>query len=141
MREILFKAKCNHNGEWVEGMYYKSKMSGCYILAPKLKIRKRDGLAIGDDFILFEIDPDTLCQYTGLKDKNSNKIWENDICILHTNSIDEEDGYFKIEYYEESAQYILDSDSITLDFDNVRASDCEVVGNVFDTPELLDERE
>ena len=41
MREILFKAKRMDNGEWVEGYYYESKISGCYILTPKLKVRKK----------------------------------------------------------------------------------------------------
>ena len=136
MRMILFRAKRKDNGEWVEGQYV-------YICNPHAENGEpvKHLICNGTNVFNDEIDPETLCQYTGLKDKNGNKIWENDICILHTNSIDEEDGYFKVEYYEESAQYILDSDSITLDFDNVRASDCEVVGNVFDTVELLADEE
>ncbi|MDO4275893.1 MAG: YopX family protein [Eubacteriales bacterium] len=66
MREILFKAKRKDTGKWAEGFL----MDKNYINVP-----------LGDDSIFFgmqyEIDPDTICQYTGLTDQNGEKIWEN----------------------------------------------------------------
>lgn len=72
MREILFKAKRKDNGEWVEGYYRRIPCMGMlehYIMPRNPKNRMEQ----------YAIDPDTLCQYTGLTDKNGRKIWENDI--------------------------------------------------------------
>ena len=73
MREILFKAKRKDNGKWVEGYY-----------------QKRYDLLGNEEHLIFhadsytvweyaEIDPETLCQFTGRCDRYGNKIWENDI--------------------------------------------------------------
>ena len=72
MREILFKAKREDNGEWVEGYYRRIPCMGMlehYIMPRNPKNRMEQ----------YAIDPETLCQYTGLTDKNGRKIWENDI--------------------------------------------------------------
>lgn len=77
MREILFKAKRIDNGEWVEGCYVTSdgKSFICMDIVEHYCV-----IALR----WFEIDPETICQFTGLCDKNGNKIWENDIIQYDT---------------------------------------------------------
>lgn len=127
-REILFKAKRIDNGEWVEG-YYVYCRKRHYILQVLNK-------AIGFDereYEWVEVDPDTICQYTGLTDKNGKKIWENDIVELP-----DEEGYFTCEWEEDAARFVMNVDGLTVDFDNYWSYQTEVAGNIFDNPELLE---
>lgn len=85
MREILFKAKRIDNGEWIEGSFLNldSDSGYCYIVptyetASTLPIKS----LILDRMKL--VDPETICQFTGLTDKNGKKIWENDIVTCQT---------------------------------------------------------
>lgn len=82
MREILFKAKRIDNGKWFEGYYQKRY---------DLLGNEEHLIFRADSYTVWEyakIDPETLCQFTGLYDRYGNKIWENDILMCHGNSED-----------------------------------------------------
>lgn len=126
MREILFKAKRKDNGEWVEGGYFSEPYT------EKKFIICWNSFGLGfNEFI--EVEPDTICQYTGLTDKNGKKIWENDIV-----EIAGEDGYFKCEWEKDTSRFVLNGDGLTVDFDNYYGYECEVIGNIFDNADLLE---
>lgn len=125
MREILFKAKRIDNGEWVEGYLVKYPSS-------KVEIFKECGEP-PDILLRCEVDPETLCQCTGLKDKNGKRIWENDIIR------DIEMGYQSVFFDSDIAGFALDDGKFENSFGEFYAGDCEVVGNIFDNAELLEQ--
>lgn len=75
MREILFKAKRIDNGEWVEGrLIYNLSPFHTDNTIRDAWIKER----LGNISETYEVDPETVCQYTGLKDKNGVKVFEDD---------------------------------------------------------------
>lgn len=142
MREILFRGKRMDNGEWVYGYYT------CF---NGVEHRIYDGCAETDWDEYFpdwwNVDPDTVGQYTGLKDKNGKRIFEGDILSIpfeedrspyEENSIYYEKGevYFDTERYGWYVRFREYNDEISLwEYDN---TDIEVIGNVHDNPELLE---
>lgn len=127
-REILFKAKRKDNGEWVEGQYV-------YITNPLTEDGKPIKHLVCNGTNIFNdlIDPDTLCQYTGLTDKNGKKIWENDIVHCGTK--------LRVSWHHFKASWVLSKKGWLYNHffgEAVEPEDVEVVGNVFDNPELLE---
>ena len=132
-REILFKAKRKDSGEWVEGYYRRIPCMGLhehYIMPQNPKNRLEQ----------YEIDPDTICQYTGFTDKNGQKIWENDVVRYYDNlaNMNKED---LVKWNETHASFVRlhksKMGSQYLYIDECIANRCEVIGNIFDNPELL----
>ena len=145
MREILFKAKRKDNGEWVEGYLFK-----------QVAIEDRIYFAIEviDSTVkAYEIDENTICQYTGLTDKNGCKIWEND--IIEFEDVGEEGYEYKegfdftnrarVEFAEGrwSLTDFAEENSAVVDemYNHAEFMElwkyCQVIGTKFDNPELL----
>lgn len=139
MREILFKGKRKDNGEWIEGSLITS-INRAWISSEKTDPQRLRSISNTDAiWRAIEIIPETICQFTGLCDKNGKRIWENNVVWLvyngegHIYQIvwDNSELDFKAtngeENYGSNFEYLLCCDEI------------EVIGNIFDNPELLQE--
>jgi uncharacterized phage protein (TIGR01671 family) len=125
----LYRGKRIDNGEWVVGHFYEF-MGKSYIFEPPFTSKD----------LTYEVDPSTICQCTGLKDKSGKLIWENDVC-------DRKEQYPEIVKYC-NGDWTLDYSYAShkesggcycnLGFYAEERKCVEVIGNIFDNPELLE---
>lgn len=91
------------------------------------------------DYVEYEIDPTTICQCTGLKDKNGKLVWENDIMFAHLdNAYPEDETYIRIMWHENGFYSIENGGIDIMPFGKFDQEHFEVCGNIFDNPELLE---
>ena len=129
-REIKFRGKVRRaevshssHSDWVKGNYILDSNDVAHILCTH-PLR-------GDK--LFEIDPETVGQYTGLKDKNGREIYEGDICTHKFF------GEIVVVWSEEDACFACNTlDDVIKDELSYCLADIEtVIGNIHNNPELL----
>ena len=125
-REILFRGKRVDNGEWVEGdLAQDTDLETAYVGGFNYYT---DGDGLQREPFQYEVDPSTVCQYTGLTDRNGKKIFEGDI--------------LKWDEKEWGCPFF---ETVTWNYElfEIRQHEwksfCEVIGNIFDNPELLEE--
>ena len=121
MREILFKAKRLDNGECVDGFYCCIGPAGQekHYIIPEY----------ASAFYGVEVDPSTVCQYTGLTDKNRKKIFEGD--IVEGIDFSAEDGYGVVQW-DDGAFEVVGNDICGTFHENYWGKYFEVIGNKFD---------
>lgn len=143
MKEILFKAKRTDNGEWIEGYLFDDGMLGeKRMFIGELVIAPYEGPIRGKWTVIAngfdEVDPDTICQFTGLCDKNGKKIWENDILMAHLDESYPEDATYETVEWNISGWGTRENGSMDREYlDKFDLEHFEVVGNIFDNKELL----
>ena len=133
MREILFKAKQIDNGEWIEG---------CLVIDHSRSNLFEYRMQPVESGVLYTppIYPKTLCQFTGLCDKNGKKIWESDILMAHLDESYPEDVTYKTVEWGVAGWVTHEANSIDREYiDEFDLKYFEVVGNIFDNKELLQE--
>lgn len=158
MRDILFKGKRPDTGEWVEG-YIVRHGTTTWIYTGEVidtgKIEPVYGLPYFKPE-KYVVDPDTICQCTGLTDKNGNKIWENDIVESARYDWDDDPpdvagvvrfgtGTFDGGAYEYNGWVVKEKDGNT---DSTPLIEYEkymgtyygycIIGNIFDNPDMLE---
>ena len=120
MRQIKFRGKRTDTGEWIYGDLLTSNGTECEISDWNDVVYSR-----------YDVDPDTVGQFTGLLDKNGKEVYEGDIITDSDGDVGQmcwDEGC--LEYYTQYNDGLQDRFSCW--------HPCEVVGNNFDNPELME---
>lgn len=139
MREIKFRGKRLDNGEWVVGSYIEAENRDLSIAHQIVPYESGEAVR--------EVDPVTVGQYTGLKDKNGKEIWEGDIFKEYGSGIVRsvfrvpgglafEDNPVSFGYDHRAPAYPYSSIA-EMQSTSWLLQCCEVIGNIHDNRHLL----
>lgn len=139
-REILFRGKRVDNGEWVYGrglQQCKDELGNEIVAIFKDVVKSEKYIKKEGRYTLYyaPVKAETLGQYTGLKDKNGNKIFEGDIVTIGNNLkavVIWFNGSFRLQDELSSKATYLDDIGVIM-----RDYDVQVIGNIHDNPELM----
>ena len=141
----FFRAKRIDNGEWVKGYLVETRHNTYH---DGYRIIDKDGINYDEldyyepIFISYVIDESTICQYTGMTDKNGHKIWENDILVAHLDEKFPEDETYEHVIWHESGFCTMEKNSTDCEpLDGFDTRYFAVCGNIFDNAELLERKE
>ena len=135
MRENLFHGKRKDTGEWVEGYY-------CAFNGVSHRIYTGYAETDCGEFYpdYYEVIPETVGQYAVATDKNSTKIFEGDICKVTMFTCEGEDKHYLCEVCFDCGSFVFRErsgfDILPVDIYDFE-TDVEVIGNIYDNPELI----
>ena len=134
----LFKAKRIDDGEWEIGSLI-ALPTGEYEISNKCNNPPDCDHIWNKVVITHKVKPSTICQCTGLKDKNGKLIWENDIMVAHLDDdYPEDETYIRILWYESGFCSKEKGSEDISPIDKFDQEHFEVCGNIFDNTELLE---
>ncbi len=143
MRDIIFRGKRIDNGEWVYGDLVRDSIGGTYVFPNDTK-----GL-----YTEYKVNPETIGQYTGLKDKNGTKIFEGDVIEYARYNL--KTGYKNYKDVKEVCRIFWNDNKhafylrtklecgaasglLLFDDDRCDGFDIKIIGNEYDNPELIE---
>lgn len=146
MREIIFRGKRKDNGEWIYGYLTKHMFAGYTEYTAIVRKEVKAIYKQGTEYVYnsYEVIPETVGQYTGLTDKNGNKIFEWDIHKFNKNLF--------VAKYGAYCDFESDAEGYGWFFRNIKTGDCytfygnekdyvNIIGNIHDNSELLEVQE
>lgn len=123
MRELKFRAKNRHTGEWLYGDYHREGKVH-YITKPSLYLREYAPIE-------FIVDAKTTGQFTGLRDKNGKEIYEGD--IVRYIDCNDTISVNVVRYADAGFTPVCEIAWMA----DIEGTECEVIGNIHDNPGLL----
>lgn len=142
VRKLIFRGKSVNTGKWLYGYLAEDKFFSTYLSTCEKVIFKNLESFSTDNFSYVvddcKVSENTICQYTGLHDKNGQEIYEGDIVLQQGYNgkkipmvVRFENGAFIVGYHKGSS---------TRKTPMLVSCKCEVIGNIYDNPELMEDK-